>query len=80
VARIPGIDPSDAPEEVQRSLASQARKWGAPFANHLIYGRRPSIHRGARAVWSGIAESKLIDHKLQSILNRRVALINGCEF
>jgi hypothetical protein len=80
MARISGIEPSDTHEEVQRSLASQEKKWGAPFGNHLIYARRPTIHHGAREMWKGIAQSKLIDGKLQSMLNRRVALINGCEF
>jgi alkylhydroperoxidase family enzyme len=61
-------------------LEAQKKTWGAPLLNHLIYARRPSIFRGARAMWAGIDESGLIDPKLRSLINRRVAALNGCEF
>jgi hypothetical protein len=48
--------------------------------NHLLYARRPSIYRGVRAMWSGLDASGLIDGKLQALLNRRVASLNGCAF
>jgi hypothetical protein len=31
-------------------------------------------------MWSGLASSGLIDGTLVSLINRRVATINGCEF
>jgi len=31
-------------------------------------------------MWTGIATSGLIDEKLQALVNRRVAWLNGCEF
>ena len=31
-------------------------------------------------MWTGIEGSGLIDGKLQALLNRRVASLNGCEF
>jgi hypothetical protein len=31
-------------------------------------------------MWTGIDASGLIDGKLQALVNRRVASINGCEF
>ncbi len=80
MARIPGIDPAAAEPPVRAVLDAQRKKWGAPLANHLIYARRPSIFRGARAMWSGLDASGLIDPKLQAIINRRVAYLNGCEF
>ena len=65
---------------MRRVFEAQTKKWGAPLLNHLVYARRPSIFRGARAMWGGIDESGLIDPKLQALVNRRVAFHNGCLF
>ncbi|HEX8633948.1 MAG TPA: hypothetical protein VF703_07325 [Pyrinomonadaceae bacterium] len=80
MARIKGVEAGAAGGFVGRVFAAQAKKWGAPLLNHLLYARRPSIFRGVRAMWGGIAESGLIDGKLQALVNRRVAALNGCEF
>ena len=80
MARIPDVDPNTVEPYIQRVLEAQARKWGAPLANHLLYARRPSIFRGVRGMWTGIEASGLIDAPLQALINRRVASINGCEF
>ncbi len=78
--RIPPIDPTDAPREVTRVLDAQRAKWGAPLANHLLYARRPTIFRGARGMWAGLGGSGLLDERLHALVNRRVAIINGCVF
>ncbi|HVF43575.1 MAG TPA: hypothetical protein VM936_11215 [Pyrinomonadaceae bacterium] len=78
--RIEGLRPDEADEYARRVLEAQAKKWGAPLTNHLVYARRPTIFRGARAMWQGIDGSGLIDPRLQALVNRRVASINGCEF
>ena len=80
MARIEGVDPDRAQGPVKAVLEAQAKKWGAPLLNHLLYARRPTIFRGARAMWSGLDSSGLIDAKLISLINRRVAAINSCEF
>lgn len=80
MARIDGIDPEGAEGPVKAALDAQARRWGAPLLNHLVYARRPTIFRGARAMWSGIEASGLVDARLQALVNRRVASLNGCEF
>ena len=80
MARIPGVDPRDAEGPIAATFAAQAKKWGGPLHNHLVYARRPTIFRGARAMWTGIDGSGLIAGPLQALLNRRVARINGCEF
>jgi hypothetical protein len=80
MARIEGVEPAEAEGYVRRVLAAQAERWGAPLLNHLLYARRPSIFRGARAMWQGLDESGLIDARLQALVNRRVAALNGCEF
>jgi hypothetical protein len=72
---ITALDPS-----IRAVLEAQRKKWGAPLLNHLIYARRPTIFKSARAMWSGIDASGLIDPKLQALVNRRVAWLNGCEF
>ena len=80
MARIKGVEPEAAEGFVGRVFAAQAKKWGAPLLNHLLYARRPSIFRGVRGMWGGIGESGLIDGKLQALVNRRIAALNGCEF
>jgi hypothetical protein len=80
MARIEGADESGVENYIKRVFEAQAKKWGAPLLNHLLYARRPSIFRGVRAMWNGIEASGLIDAKLQALVNRRVAAINGCEF
>jgi hypothetical protein len=80
VARIAGIDPGQADDDVQRVLQHQTRRWGKPFQSHLVYARRPSIYRGARGMWRGLDESGLLGGALHALINRRVALINHCAF
>jgi hypothetical protein len=80
MARIEGADESGVESYIKRVFEAQAKKWGAPLLNHLLYARRPTIFRGVRAMWNGIEASGLIDAKLQALVNRRVAAINGCEF
>jgi len=80
MARIPNADIETAERYVKQVLDAQKDKWGAPLLNHLLYARRPSIFRGARAMWSGIDSSGLIPDELKALVNRRVAFLNGCEF
>ncbi len=80
MARIAGVAPESVEGLVRSVLEKQARKWGAPLANHLVYARRPALFRAVRAMWSGLDESGLIDARLVALVNRRVALLNGCEF
>ena len=80
MARIPGADPSEVEPRIGAVLSSQARRWGQPLANHLYYARRPSIFKGARAMWGGLDESGLLEGSLHSLLNRRVASLVGCVF
>ncbi len=80
VARIEGVDPARAEKRIRSVLEAQAEKWGGPLLNHLIYARRPTIFRGARAMWGGLDASGLIEPALVALVNRRVAALNGCEF
>ena len=80
MARIPGVDPTQADGPIAAVLRAQTERWGSPLANHLLYARRPSIFRGARAMWGGLDQSGLLDAGLVALLNRRFALINHCAF
>ena len=80
MARIADADVDQADRYVKDVLGAQRKTWGAPLLNHLLYARRPSIFRGARAMWTGIDGSGLIDARLRGLINRRVAALNGCEF
>ena len=78
--RIAEVDPRTVDRQIGAVFEAQEKNWGAPLLNHLLYARRPSIFRGARAMWTGIDASGLIDPRLRALLNRRVAALNGCEF
>jgi hypothetical protein len=80
MARIEGIDPNAAEESIAAVCRAQARKWGGPLLNHLIYARRPSIFRGVRGMWAGLDASGLLDPKLVALVNRQVATHNRCDF
>jgi hypothetical protein len=78
--RVEGVRPEEADAYARRVFEAQAEKWGAPLVNHLVHARRPTIFRGVRAMWQGLDGSGLIDARLQALVNRRVAALNGCEF
>jgi alkylhydroperoxidase family enzyme len=80
MARVPPADIDQLDRSIRAVLEAQAKKWGAPLLNHLVYARRPSIFKGARMMWSGLDASGLIDPRLVAMINRRVAYLNGCEF
>jgi len=80
MARIDGIDLEKADRYSREVLEAQEKTWGAPLLNHLLYARRPTIFRGVRAMWTGIDASGLVDAGLRSLINRRVAALNRCEF
>ena len=80
MARIDPIDPDAAVPRVKAVLDAQVENWGAPLANHLIYAHRPSIFKGARAMWGGLDASGLLPTHLVALLNRRVAFHIGCVF
>lgn len=80
MARVANANVTAADKYIKTILEAQAREWGGPLLNHLVYARRPSIFKGARAMWTGLEASGLIDPSLRALINRRVAFLNGCEF
>jgi len=80
MARVANADVDQTERAIKAVLEAQAKRWGAPLLNHLIYARRPSIFRAVRGMWAGLDASGLIDGKLTAMINRRVAFLNRCEF
>jgi hypothetical protein len=80
MARVANANVSAADKYIKTVLEAQTKDWGGPLLNHLVYARRRSIFKGARAMWTGIEASGLIDPGLRALINRRVAFLNGCEF
>jgi hypothetical protein len=80
--RIDGvdIDNPDLDPQIKRAFEGQARKWDAPLENQRIYARIPSIFHAAQSMWRGIAAARLLDPVLSALVNRRVAMLNGCAF
>jgi hypothetical protein len=74
------LKPEEADAYARRVFEAQAKKWGAPLLNHLVYARRPALLRAVRGMWQGLEASGLIEATLQALVNRRVAALNGCEF
>ena len=80
MSRIEGVDPRGIDGYVKKVLEAQARTWGAPLLNHLVYARRPALFRAVRGMWSAVGADGLLDPPLVHLVNRRVAALNGCEF
>ena len=80
MARVANANVTTADKYIKTVLEAQAKDWGNPLLNHLVYARRPSIFRGARAMWTALEASGLIGASLRALINRRVAFLNGCEF
>lgn len=78
--RIQPVDPDQVEPPVRAALSQQAQRWGAPLLPYLLYARRPSIFRAVRGMWAGLDGSGLIDAPTRALVNRRVAMLNGCPF
>ena len=80
MSRIPEIDTSTAEGYTAAVLNAQRKTWGAPLNNHLLYARRPALFKAVRGMWTAIDSDGLIGAALLSLINRRVASLNGCVF
>ncbi len=80
MARVQGIDPAAATDRMAQVFQKQKKTWGVVLDPYLVYARRPSIFLAVRGMWDAFKESGLIDPALATLINRRVASINGCPF
>jgi len=79
--RIPEVDPSAVSPRTRATLDAQAKSWGAPLNNHLLYAHDDEIFRGVRGMWSALGNAgDSIGEALASLVNRRVAALVGCVF
>ena len=79
--RIPPVDIGTLPEDLREALEEQRKLHGAPLYPYLFYARNPAYFRAAQRMWAVLQqETKRVSATLRSLLNRRVASWNGCEF
>lgn len=80
MARINGADRRQVDPSIEKAFEGQEKKWGSVLGPYPIYARRPTLFRAVQGMWIGLAQSGLIDRRLVSLINRRVASLNGCVF
>ena len=80
MSRVDGVNPDRADGYVAKVLAAQAKIWGVPLNNHLIYAKRPDLFRAVRGMWTGLDKDGILGPALVALVNRRVASLNGCVF
>jgi hypothetical protein len=71
--RVDGVDPESLGDREQKAF-------DGPLSNHLIYARVPEILHGAQGMWRGLGSARRLESTLPPLLNRRVAILNGCVF
>ena len=80
VARITGVDTAGVEPAERKVFDRQIEEWGVTLEPYEIYARRPSIMHAVIGMWDGLGSSGLLDRKLTTLVNRRVAALNGCVF
>jgi hypothetical protein len=81
MSRIRGVAPEQTSEPyIARVLKAQAKTWGGPLLNHLVYARRPALFKAVRGMWAAVDKDGLVGAELIALVNRRVAHLNGCVF
>ena len=77
--RIPGRSQSEDPA-LEQVFQQQRQRWGAVLKPYEIYARRPSIFKSVVGMWRGLEASGCLEGPLTTLINRRVAALNGCVF
>ena len=80
MARIRGVDTDRVEPAVSDIFAQQIERWGVTLNPYEVYARRPSVFQAVLGMWDGLKSSGLLDNKLTTLVNRRVAALNGCAF
>jgi len=80
MSRIPEVPADTTQGYISRILEAQAKTWGAPLNNHLLYAHRPELFRAVRGMWNTLDKDGLLGGVLVALINRRVAMLNGCVF
>jgi hypothetical protein len=80
MARITGVDTNRSEPAKRQVFDRQIEEWGVTLEPYEIYARRPSVFHAVLGIWGGLKSSGLLDRKLTTLVNRRVAELNGCVF
>jgi alkylhydroperoxidase family enzyme len=79
--RIPPVDVETLPDDLRETLDEQRKLYGAPLYPYVFYARNPAYFRAAHAMWTALQqETKRVPGTLRTLLNRRVASWNQCEY
>ena len=79
--RVQPVDISSLPDDLREVLEEQRKLHGTPLYPYLFYARNPAYFRAAHAMWNALQkETKRVPGMLRTLLNRRVASWNRCEF
>jgi alkylhydroperoxidase family enzyme len=79
--RIPPVDADTLADDMRGTLDEQRKRHGAPLYPYLYYARNPAFFRAAQAMWAALQQqTKRVPGALRTLLNRRVAWWNGCEY
>ena len=80
MSRLEGVDVDRVGPAEKRVFAEQVERWGTPLDPYLLYARRPTVMHAVVGMWDGLARSGLLEGALTTLVNRRVAALNGCVF
>ena len=79
--RIAPVDVEKLPGDLRETLTEQSGRFGAPLYPYLFYARNPAYFRAAQEMWAVLQQHTThVPAALRGLLNRRVAMWNGCEF
>jgi alkylhydroperoxidase family enzyme len=79
--RIPPVDVETLADDLRETFEEQRKLYGARLYPYLFYARNPAYFRAAHAMWTALQqETKRVPGTLRTLLNRRVASWNQCEY
>ena len=79
--RIPPLDIETLPDDLREVLAAQCKLHGAPLYPYLFYARNAAYFRATHGMWTALLrETKRVPDTLRTLVNRRVAWWNKCEY
>ena len=79
--RVAPVDIASLPADLREVLEEQRKLHGTPLYPYLFYARNPAYFRAAHEMWNALQkETKRVPGTLRTLLNRRVASWNRCEF
>ena len=79
--RVAPVDIESLPDDLREVLEEQRKLYGTALYPYLFYAHNPAYFRAAHAMWNALQkETRRVPGTLRTLLNRRVASWNRCEF